>query len=211
MRPFTKAILIGGGVVLTGWVGWGIYATREAESVPYERIGTLNSSELRRYPPTVLVETTAPNQRIAFRRLFRYISGANRDDEAISMTAPVETQAGKSISMTAPVRSEASDTEAETVRMAFYLPAAYTPETAPEPMESEVTLVTEPQKTVAVNRFSWYAPDWRVARRTRKLLSTLESEGVEPIGDPYLLRYNDPWTPPFMRRNEVAVEVVEAD
>jgi len=55
---------------------------------------TLNGSEIRRYPQTVLVETVAPNQRIAFRRLFNYISGANRGNESISMTAPVETQSG---------------------------------------------------------------------------------------------------------------------
>lgn len=125
------------------------------------------------------------------------------------MTAPVETQNGTSISMTTPVRSEETETDADTIRMAFYLPSEYSPETAPEPTDPDVTLITEPQKTVAVDQFSWYAPEWRVERRTRELLSTLEREGLEPVGDPYLLRYNDPWTPPFMRRNEVAVEVVE--
>jgi len=158
MRPLAKTILVGGGVVFAGWVGWGIYSTRKTKSVPYEQLRTLNGSELRRYPQTILVETTAPNQRIAFRRLFNYISGANQANESISMTAPVETQSGESIAMTTPVRSEASETEAETIRMAFYLPAEYTPETAPEPTEADVTLVTEPQKTVAVDQFSWYAP-----------------------------------------------------
>ncbi|EMA66945.1 SOUL heme-binding protein [Halorubrum aidingense JCM 13560] len=209
MRSITKAILVGGGVVFAGWVGWGIYSTKKAKSVPYERLRTLNGSELRRYPQTMLVETTAPNQRTAFRRLFRYISGANQSNESVSMTAPVETQSGASIAMTTPVRSDATGTDAETVRMAFYLPAEYTPDTAPEPTEDEVTLVTEPPKTVAVNRFSWYTPEWRVTRRTRKLLSTLDREGIDPKGEPYLLRYNDPWTPPFMRRNEVAVAVAE--
>lgn len=211
MKPITKTILVGGGVALAGWVGWGIYSTRSAESVPYERLRTLNSIDIRRYPQTILVETTAPTQRIAFQRLFEYISGANQANESISMTAPVETRSGESIAMTTPVRSEATDTEAETIRMAFYLPSEYTPETAPEPTEPDVTLITEPRKTVAVDRFSWYAPEWRVTRRTRKLLSTLERGDIERKGDPYLLRYNDPWTPPFMRRNEVAVEVVEED
>lgn len=211
MGPLTKTILVGGGVVFAGWIGWGIYSAGKAKPVPYEQLRTLNGSELRRYPQTVLVETTAPNQRIAFRRLFRYISGANQGNESISMTSPVETQAGESLAMTTPVRSEATGIDTETIRMAFYLPAEYSPETAPEPTEADVTLVTEPQKTVAVNQFSWYAPEWRVTRRTQKLLSALEREDIEPEGDPYLLRYNDPWTPPFMRRNEVAVEVVEED
>jgi len=211
MRPLTKTILVGGGVIFAGWVGWGIYSTKKAKSVPYEQLQTLNGVEIRQYPQTVLVETTAPNQRSAFRRLFRYISGDNRGNESISMTAPVQTQNGDSISMTAPVRSETADTDTDTVRMAFYLPTEYSPESAPEPTESDVTLVTEAQKKVAVDQFSWYAPEWLVERRTQKLLSTLEREGIEPVGDPYLLRYNDPWTPPFMRRNEVAVEVAEED
>lgn len=211
MRPLTKTILVGGGVIFAGWVGWGIYSTKKAKSVPYEQLQTLNGVEIRQYPQTVLVETTAPNQRSAFRRLFRYISGDNRGNESISMTAPVQTQNGDSISMTAPVRSETADTDTDTVRMAFYLPTEYSPESAPEPTESDVTLVTEAQKKVAVDQFSWYAPEWRVERRTQKLLSTLEREGIEPVGNPYLLRYNDPWTPPFMRRNEVAVEVAEED
>ncbi|CDK37930.1 heme-binding protein [Halorubrum sp. AJ67] len=211
MRSVTKTILIGGGVALAGWVGWGIYSIKKAKSVPYEQLRTVNDTEIRRYPQTVLVETTAPTQRIAFQRLFRYISGANQGNESTSMTAPVETQSRDSIAMTTPVRSEATETGAETIRMAFYLPSEYTPETAPEPTEPDVRLITEPQKTVAVDQFSWYAPEWRVTRRTQKLLSTLEGEDIEPEEDPYLLRYNDPWTPPFMRRNEVAVEVVEED
>jgi len=211
MRPLTKAILVGGGALFAGWIGWGIYSTRGAQSVPYERLRTLNGVEIRRYPRTVLVETTASDQRSAFRRLFGYISGDNRGDESISMTAPVQTRNGESIAMTAPVRSETAATDADAVRMGFYLPAEYGPETAPEPTASDVSLVTDPPKRVAVDRFSWYAPGWRVERRTQKLRSALEREGVEPVGDPYLLRYNDPWTPPFMRRNEVAVAVAEAE
>lgn len=211
MRLLTKAILVGAGMAFASWVVWGIYATWNAKSVPYEAVGGLNGCELRRYPQTVLVETTASNQRVAFRRLFRYISGANQGNESISMTAPVETQAGESISMTTPVRSEQTETDAETLRMAFYLPSEYSPETAPQPTDSDVSLVTEPQKTVAVEQFSWYAFEWRVARRTQKLLSKLDREGIEAVSDAYLLRYNDPWTPPFMRRNEVVVEIVEGE
>ena len=210
MRPLTKALLVGGGALFAGWIGWGIYSSREAESVPYERQGTVDGTEIRRYPQTIRAETTAPNQRTAFRRLFNYISGANRGEESISMTAPVKTQSGESISMTAPVRSETVETagsDGEGLRMGFYLPAAYTPETAPEPTDEAVTLVTEPPKTVAVDQFSWFAPAWRVERRTEKLLASLAQAGIEPIDEPSLLRYNDPWTPPFMRRNEVVVEV----
>lgn len=208
MGQLTKTVVGAAGVVLAGWIGWGIYATRSAESVPYERLRTLDGVELREYPQTVLVETMAPDQRTAFRRLFAYISGDNEAAESISMTTPVETQAGESVAMTAPVRSESAAGTDDEVRISFYLPSEYSPETAPIPTDPTVRLVTEPAKRVAVKRFSWYAPDWRVSRQTQRLLSTVEKEGVDPAGEPYLLRYNDPWTPPFMRRNEVAVAVV---
>jgi hypothetical protein len=207
MGQLTRTVLVGGGVVLAAWTAWGLYSTRTTESVPYERRQALDGIELRQYPETVLVETTAPDQRTAFRRLFRYISGTNEGDESISMTAPVETQDSVSISMTAPVRSASSGSEGDEIRMAFYLPSEYTPETAPAPTDSSVSLVTEQPRTVAVDRFSWFTPGWRVDRRTRKLCETLDANGIELRGEPYLLRYNDPWTPPFLRRNEVAVTV----
>jgi hypothetical protein len=210
MRQLTKAALLGGAALLAGWISWGVYSNRSAESVPYERLETLDGVELRQYPRTVLVETTAPDQITAFRRLFRYISGTNEGDESIAMTAPVQTTPGRQISMTAPVRSASAGGDDGSVRMAFYLPAEYSHETAPAPTESTVRLVVEPPKRLAVRRFSWYAPNRRVRRQERKLLSTLELEGIDTQGDPFLLRYNDPWTPPFMRRNEVAIRVSDA-
>ena len=193
--------------MLAAWTAWGVYSTRSADPVPYRTLETIDGVELRRYPETVLVETTASNERTAFRRLFQYISGANDGAEEISMTAPVATQAGESIPMTTPVRSGPTDREAGGIRMAFYLPPDYDPESAPKPTDSTLELVVEPPKTIAVKRFSWYAPAWRVERQERQLLRTIEREGIQRLDEPTLLRYNDPMTPPFMRRNEVAVEV----
>ncbi|MFC4405749.1 SOUL family heme-binding protein [Haloarchaeobius iranensis] len=211
MNRLTKTALAGGALALGAWVAWGSYSSRSAEEVPYERVREIDGVELRRYPRTVLVETTASDQRTAFRRLFRYISGENERQDEVSMTAPVRSDGsdGESVSMTAPVRSD--DADGSGTRMAFYLPAEYGPESAPVPTESTVRLVVEPPKTVAVVGFSWYAPGWRVERLEAQLLSTLDGAGIEPTAEPSLLRYDDPWTPPFMRRNEVAVEVAGAD
>lgn len=217
MEQFTKVAVLGAGTVLAGWIAWGVYVRRSTESVPSEQLRTVDGVEIRRYPETVFVETVAPDQRTGFRRLLSYIKGANTGDESvdtapvesengesIEMTAPVETQTGESIEMTAPVQSDA---DGAGMRMAFYLPAEYDAETAPEPTDSAVALRSESPRTMAVKRFSWFTPEWRVRRQERKLLSVLESEGIEPLDDPSLLRYNDPRTPPFMRRNEVAVEI----
>lgn len=216
----TKATLAGVAGLLALWVGWGAYVSRTTERVPHETIDRFDGVELRRYPRTVLAETTAADELTAFRRLFRYITGANEAREDVAMTVPVSTPAetipmtapvrtlrgGEDLSMTAPVRT---DPGGESTTMAFYLPREYTPDRAPVPTDPEVRLVVEPPRTVAARRFSWYATDGRVRRQRRRLLEALADRGLRPREEPVLLRYNDPWTPPFMRTNEVAVTVEE--
>ncbi|WP_408957365.1 SOUL family heme-binding protein [Natrinema sp. 74] len=198
-----RRLLLGVGGLLAAWIGWGVYVNRTTERVPSEPLERFDGVEIRRYPQLVLVETTADDGRTAFQRLFRYLSGSNARSEAIAMTAPVATR-GESISMTAPVRTGADEGG---VTMAFHLPSTYSPATAPTPTDPAVQLVVEPPKTVAVRRFSWYATDDRVARQRDRLLETLSREAIEPSGSPVLLQYNDPWTPPFLRTNEVEVAI----
>ena len=203
MGKLAKAALLGAGV-LGAWTAWGLYTTRTADWVPYDHVKTIDGVEIRRYPETVVAETTARNQWVAFRRLLDYISGSNEAREELAMTAPVETSRGTKIDMTAPVRTAERGDE---VAMAFYLPAEYDLETAPRPTDRAVTLRGEPARTVAAIEFSWYATESRVAHFEATLLSTLDAHDVTATGEPSLLRYNDPWTPPFMRRNDVIVDV----
>lgn len=205
MQTLTKAALVGGGL-LGAWIGWGLYTKRSAERVPHEIEDRIEDVEIRAYPETVVAETTARDQMTAFRRLFDYISGSNEGGESVSMTAPVETTRGTSISMTAPVATS-SAADDERTRMGFYLPPEYDVESAPKPTDADVSLREEPARTLAVVSFSWYAPEWRVETYEDTLLDTLGRSDYEPVDEPVLLRYNDPWTPPFMRRNEVAVTV----
>ncbi|WP_158055391.1 SOUL family heme-binding protein [Halorussus halophilus] len=232
MRNRTKALLGVAGGLFAAWVGWGAYSTYSTERVPYETVESFDGVEVRRYPRTVLVETTADSSGAAFGRLFKYISGANESEDAVSMTAPVPTGGGSKIEMTAPVRmakpgriatSSGEDVsmtapvrvarqgnsgdDGGPVTMAFYLPPEYTPGSAPTPTDPRVRLVVEPPRTLAVTSFSWYATDSRVARQEQQLLDALERHGIEPLDRPVLFGYNDPWTPPFMQRNEVAVEI----
>lgn len=229
MRNLSKGALAVGGGALALWIGWGLYVNRTTERVPYDSLASYDEVEIRRYPRTILVETTADSTEDAFRRLFRYISGENESSEDVEMTAPVASDApddeesrSEQVSMTAPVRTDrAADAsegvsmtapvrtndEGSTVTMSFYLPADYTPATAPTPTDSRVRLVVQPPQTLAVKSFSWWATGGRVAKQRSALLETLAENGVDLRGEPFLLQYNDPYTPPFMRRNEVAVEV----
>lgn len=219
MQSRSTALIAGIGGLLALWIGWGAYVIKTTERVPYDTLESADDVEIRRYPQTVLVETTAESENEAFWRLYRYITGENEASEEIAMTAPVASS-GETIPMTAPVRTSKGDGEsvamtapvrtdrtAETVSMAFYLPPEYTPESAPTPTDPSVRLVVDPPQTVAARRFSWYATDGRVERNERALLEVLGERGLETPGKPVLYQYNDPWTPPFMRRNEVVVPV----
>ncbi|UPW02023.1 heme-binding protein [Halorussus gelatinilyticus] len=213
------ALLAGAGGLLAAWVGWGAYVDRTTERVPYETVTEFDGVELRRYPRLVLAETTAENEDEAFERLFRYISGENETGDEVAMTAPVATR-GTTLPMTTPVRTDRPDRERisttgpvrtdrdeSEVTMAFYLPADYDPGDAPIPTNAGVRLAVEPPRTLAVIQFSWYAGEDRVRTYREALLDALDARDIEPRTRPALLQYDDPWTPPFMRRNEVAVEV----
>lgn len=205
MRTRTKALLVGVGVLLAAAVARGLAGRRSVPEVPYETLERLDGVELRRYPPSVAVETTAPDERVAFRRLARYIDGENEAGEDVAMTAPVASRStGTDVAMTAPVRTRGDETG---VTMAFYLPETYDADSAPVPTDPGVELVVEPERTVAARRFSWFATGSRVQRMHGDLLATLEGRDVEPVGEPALHRYDPPWTLPFARRNEVTVEV----
>ncbi|MEF8791597.1 MAG: heme-binding protein [Haloarculaceae archaeon] len=217
----TSTVALGAVGGLAAAVGaWNLYQRNTTESVPYRLLARVDEVEFRRYPPTVLVETTADSEREAFWRLFRYISGANEGGSEVDMTAPVESRSSESIPMTAPVEIESGSGrsipmtapvettgEPEGVRMAFYLPPAYDPDSAPSPTDSSVELVAVPERTLAVRRFSWRPTDGRIDRETGRLLETLERADVPVAGAPFFMGYDAPWTLPFLRRNEVAVEV----
>ncbi|WP_049999041.1 SOUL family heme-binding protein [Halococcus sediminicola] len=212
-----------GGVVGV-WSAFGLLRSRSVERVGYTVERTIDDrTEIRRYPELTRVETTGSSNREAFRRLFEYLQGANASrsevamtapvrtgedgetSEKVPMTAPVHTDTGESVSMTAPVRTDKD--EENGVRMGFYLPEKYTPNTAPQPTDPDVSLAVEPPRSVATRRFSWWATDWRTSRQQSKLLDTLADTEVQPTGEPFVLGYDDPSTPPFLRTHEAAVDV----
>ncbi|WP_436923383.1 SOUL family heme-binding protein [Halosimplex amylolyticum] len=222
-----KSALVAGAVggIVAAVGGWSLYQRYATETVPYTVVARLGDVELRRYPELALAETVAPSENEAFGRLFRYIAGGNDGGEDLEMTAPVEvTDPGTKLAMTTPVEmarptpvgsttpAEPATSRAESgVRMAFYLPPEYDVDSAPSPTDDDVDLVSVPERTLAVRRFSWRATDDRLARETDRLLATLDAADVPLDGDPFFLGYDAPWTLPPLRRNEVAVQVEASD
>jgi hypothetical protein len=171
--------------------------------------------EIRRYGPRIAAETTVTAdeegaRNTGFRRLARYIFGANHRGEDIAMTAPVAQQqqsGGDEIAMTAPVAQSRENDGGWRIR--FFMPSKWTMETLPVPDDDSVRLVTVPEETVAVLRFSGDRSPRAVAARTDELLKTLNDNDIDTTGDVMAWFYDPPWTLPFRRRNEVAVPVAQ--
>ncbi len=145
-----------------------------------------------------------------FRRLADYIFGNNRkvdasSSEKIAMTAPVTAEAvSEIISMTAPVTMEANGPR---WRIHFVMPAQYSLETLPRPINPEVGLRQVPQARFAVVRFNGVADSRLFEEKSAQLLAWAKERGVRPAGAPQLARYNPPWTPAESRRNEVLLPI----
>jgi hypothetical protein len=165
----------------------------EIEEPQWRLLDTLESVELRQYEASIQAQTILSGSRETtggFRRLAGFIFGGNDRSQSIAMTAPVEETLGGS----RPV-------------MAFTMPRAYSLEDLPTPDDERVVITEVPERTVAVIRFSGWATGGKVARKTEELLAVLKRHDVEAVGAPSLNQYNPPWTPPFLRRNEVMVAI----
>jgi effector-binding domain-containing protein len=201
--------LVGLVVILGLWSLWG-YASSRVEMTPYRVVKSTQDYEIRDYPAHIVAQTTvqgsyqdALNQ--GFRIVAGYIFGGNTKKERIAMTAPVvEQSASESIAMTAPVMASI---DGESHVVAFGMPSSYTLDTLPTPTDSRVKLVTIPEKKMAVVRFSWWRTSDRIASKKQELLAALARDGVTVRGEPQYAGYNAPWTPPWMMRNEVLVEI----
>jgi hypothetical protein len=166
--------------------------------------------ELRDYAPSIVAEVNVSGDqdeagRKGFRLLAGYIFGSNAMAEKIAMTAPVtKIPKGQTIAMTAPVTQIAGSGD---WLVRFTMPGRYALADLPAPNDRAVTLRALPGARFAVLRFSGLAGEAKVADMTTRLMSAIKARGLEPVGPSSIARYNPPWTPWFLRRNEVMVPV----
>jgi hypothetical protein len=186
------------------------------EQPRYDVETKIGDVEIRSYDPRIAAQTVVRGDEEharseGFRRLAGYIVGGNHAKSKIAMTAPVSqlrSEAGVRIAMTAPVSQELSGQDCWVIR--FFMPAKWTLDTLPEPDDNAVELVTVPAETAAALRFSGYPRPHAVAEQTEKLVRLLRDTEFEPVGSPQAWFYDPPWTVPFLRRNEIAVNVARA-
>ncbi len=208
LRPILATVAV---LLLSGCSLFGIRSVEEAAYVVVDRQGDI---ELRDYSGYITVETIVDGDfedagKLAFKRLFGYISGENRARKNIDMTAPVIASEadeidGVSIEMTAPVIAEQ---DRRGWRYAFVLPAGYTMDNAPLPLPEDVSLAEIEPRRVAVLSFSgsWNAATFR--DNLARLRGWIERNRLEAASSPRYAGYDPPWTIPFLRRNEIMIDV----
>ncbi len=198
------------GLILV-WMGVSVLTERGVKEPSYVLERAMNGYEIRRYEPYLVAEVEVPATTedplgVGFRTLFKYIDGANKGRRKIDMTSPVLRQEPKAnkIPMTKPVfgRKEQGAT-----KVGFVLPEGFTLETAPLPESQDVRIRETPARRVAVITFSGYATKTLMDEKRKELSSLLNRDGLQPVGAYLMAYYNPPWTPPFMRRNEVMVAI----
>lgn len=168
--------------------------------------------EYRRYEPYLIAETVVQSSadfdgagNEGFRRLFRYITGGNVSQSRIAMTAPVsQTAQSEKIAMTVPVQQSGSGGD---WRIAFMLPKQYTLDTAPAPTDPRVRVVAVPGKLMAVRRYSGRWTESNYLANRDELVRIVAAAGINQLAEPRLARYNAPFSLPFLRRNEILIEV----
>lgn len=204
-----KTLFVTIAILVFVWVAYGYFSSRVKEPT-FAVFEKKHGYEIREYAPYIEARVQATGEyreamSSGFRLLAGYIFGGNTSKRSIAMTAPVTEQISEAIAMTAPV---SETTIANNVRVvAFVMPQEYTMATLPTPNDKRIEIVEVSAHRSAVLRYSGYNTADKVAEMKTRLLGYLKRDGVAVVGGPRGASYNPPWTPPFMRRNEILVEV----
>lgn len=195
------------GVVAAG-ASWGLTVSN-VEQPKYKVIETVGKIEMRDYAPMIVAQAEVAGEREkavgeGFRIIADYIFGNNLSSQKVSMTAPVTQQISEKIAMTAPVTQQ-SQGNSWTVR--FIMPAGYTMETLPKPRNPAIKIMMIEGKHFAAIRFSGLASEDSLNRHTDELMEFIRTKTLTAVSAPAYAFYNPPWTLPFLRRNEVMIEI----
>lgn len=184
------------------------FPTMAIEEPPYSVVQRHEGFEVRRYEPYLVAQTVVQADAEAagnrgFRVLAAYIFGANKGARRIAMTAPV-AQVPLRIPMTAPVTQSGGDGR-QVVQ--FMMPREWTRDTLPAPEDPAVVIAEVPARTLAVIAYSGTWSRERYEQHLATLREGLARAGLQERGEPVWARYDPPWKPWFLRRNEIWIEV----
>ena len=186
----------------------GVFMSK-VEQPKYEIISSQGDIEIRQYQPMVIAEVTIYGKRkeaikSGFKILAGYIFGDNKLRENISMTAPVKQQSNEKISMTAPVRQQEVPGR---WKISFVMPSQYSISTIPIPDYKDISIEKIDSKKYAVIKFSGMNSDKNIHFHENKIKKYLSENKIQSISSSIYAFYNPPLTLPFLRRNEVMIEI----
>ena len=155
--------------------------------------------ELRRYAEFVVAETKLTGDfdsasRAGFRRIAGYIFGDNE----------VQGGGNRKIAMTAPVTVEPKEGG---WRLHFVMPSTESLYTLPQPRNPEVIVRQVPAQDVVAIRFSGWTTEASIESHTVRLQAWMAQRNLKAASSPQVARYNDPFTLPWRRRNEILISV----
>ncbi len=197
------ALLLVGATAVFLVIGGGV----AYETPSYRVVEELGAIEIREYAPYLVAETSVEGDlenagNAGFRILASYIFGDNQGEQKIAMTAPVsqEKSTGSKIAMTAPVTQERAG---DRFTIQFAMPSKYTLETLPKPNDPRIEIREVPARKFAAIRYSgtWSRKNYET--RLAQLREALAANNYEAIGEPIWARYDPPFKPWFLRRNEI--------
>ena len=184
----------------------------DVEKPKYQATALTNDIELRSYDPMLVASVQISGKRKTaisegFRVLADYIFGNNTLDQNISMTAPVEQQTGQKIAMTAPVQQQQEASNSWII--SFVMPKKFSLKTIPKPNNELITLNEVPAQKFITIRFPGANSDDNIKQNESALFNYIAQNTINVSGEPKYAFYNPPWTLPFMRRNEIMVQLLD--
>jgi len=180
------------------------------EEAKYTVLLNEQNFEVRQYESHLLAETIVEGDledagSNAFNLLFKYISGDNKSKSKVSMTSPVTQEAvSEKIDMTSPVGQQLKDGK---WAVSFMMPSSYTLDTLPVPTNPSVILRQVPAQYIAAIRYSGFWSEKGYRLNLDKLNDWIEKQKLRVIGVPIWARYNPPFMPWFLRRNEILIPI----
>ena len=182
------------------------------EEPKYSVLKEYENFEIRNYDSYLVAEVDIEGSynktgNEAFRILAGYIFGDNQSSTKMNMTAPVESEAiqpSERMNMTAPVFSN-KNVNGYTYR--FVMESKYTQETLPVPNNSKIRITEIKDRVMAVISFSGRWSQKNFEKHEQILVNDLENEGIGVASEAIYARYNAPFTPWFLRRNEIMFEI----
>ena len=167
------------------------------EMPPFDVVGQADGYQLRDYGAHILahvrveggLQTTASR---GFRALAGYIFGGNDTGEKIKMTVPVQQVP-----------------QGDAYEISFMMPSRFDLDELPKPKDGRITFSRTQPERLAVQQFLGLATGAMLRRRAAELRDRLERDGLTVLAGPRYAYYDDPFTLPWRRRNEVAFVIAK--